>query len=453
MSHGARCWKATTVRADAGAPAPRHSGPGELRRRDQQRGGRPRSSPGRARGAPADERPVQRRDPDGGHAAALGDLIEVPAVRLRQALARDQAAHEREGDVVEDAEQHQRHGEEARIGHRERAQHEAAELAADVGHEDARAGVVERQEAGEPAGQQRAARRGQSGRESDKPDAGQQARPGRQPVQPVDEVHRVGDVDQPCHRERHGEPAELDPEPRHADPAHHEPARDHDRRAGDLGAELDGERPGPHVVEEGDHGDADRRRNRGRERHGQARDRDPRRECRHDAHAAPLRHRPVVRLPRARATGVRHIHQPGRDHATHDGGRQQRQRWQQQEGREHARAHTGHAAAGQPVARARRAWAIQGRHVQPALGQPHPRERRDRRRARRPRGAGRALGGRPWRRPAAPAVVHRGRRDHAAAGRACRSACRSSTGGSRAWRICWAWSAAASSARRCSRPC
>ena len=71
------------------------------------------------------------------------------------------AAHQREGDVEQHAAEQHRHQQERHLHpvepprrHAQHGQHEAAELAADIAHEDARAGKIERQEADQSGGQQ-----------------------------------------------------------------------------------------------------------------------------------------------------------------------------------------------------------------------------------------------------------------------------------------------------------
>ena len=159
---------------------------------------------------------------------------------------------------------------------------------------------------------------------------GDQRHAAGQPVQPVDEVHRVGGEQQPQHGQRRRQPGQRQGRDiGHPVVVHVQPAADRDQRRQHLGAELHGERPVEQVVEEGDGGDGHRRLDHPQEvrirQPGElgelVEDADPDQEGQHDAHAAALRGGLVMRL----AAGIRVVQQPGGDHQPHRRGRQQSQ--------------------------------------------------------------------------------------------------------------------------------
>ena len=276
----------------------------------------------------------------GRQARALRHLVKVSAVRFGQTLAGKCSADQGEGYVEQHARKQHRHDQEGQLDvvqptchHRQDGEDEAAELAADIAHEDARTGEIERQETGQARGQQQrreigkpaAVRGGNGGKEAGR----DQRHTAGQAVQAVDEVHRIGGEQQPQHGHRRCHPADGErPDIGDAVVHHVNAAGDRDDSGHDLRRQLHGEFPVVHVVQEGHDGDRNRSlddtdkvgvRQSGEfgeaVEHGNADQ-----ECHHHADAPALGRGPGVHLARVRA--VQHARC---DHPAHHGGGQQRQ--------------------------------------------------------------------------------------------------------------------------------
>ncbi len=317
--------------ADAGAArAPDHvAQPDQLRRQHRERQHHlpdPRRGLERQADETAERReaPVQHGDPPRIHPGAMGDLEQEAAMRLRHRLAGQQAAGQRERHVEQHAGQQHRHQQERqrdtlepRRRHAQHGQHEAAELAAHVAEEDARAGKVERQEADQAGRQQQ---RGEIDEPAALPlgdhrqeQAATSAVPPARPSSPsMKFIALVANRIQPSVASAPRPQPEVDgPDIGHMEHLDEQPAAHGGHRGGDLGRQLDDERPVAQVVQVRHQGDAGGGQDHpAKIRVGQAGELgiavqhgDAEQERRHHADTAALRRGAGMRLSRVRPVG------------------------------------------------------------------------------------------------------------------------------------------------------